>query len=242
MDGWLRIVQDILLPRVCLLCGAWTGLDLPVCHPCLAEIPRPGPSCYRCGVTLPIEGQCPRCQKRPPAFARTLVAAEYVSPVRELIHGLKFHGMMTVAELLGGLLAENVARRRNRGPQLVVPVPLHRRRLRARGYNQAAEIARAAARRLDLPVDVESCRRIRDTAPQSQLPGAAQRVRNLQGAFLLRRRLNVDHVAIVDDVMTTGSTVSEMARTLMRGGVGRVEVWACCRVAPPGQIVPQADR
>lgn len=242
MDGWLRIAQDILLPRVCLLCGARTGLQLPLCLPCLAEMPWPGPSCYRCGVALPIDGLCPRCQKRPPPFERTLVAAEYASPVRELVHGLKFHGRMAVAELLGGLLAQGVARRPDTVPQLVIPVPLHPRRLRARGYNQAAEIARAAARQLKLSVDVESCRRIRDTLPQSRLPNVAQRARNLQGAFLLRRPLSVRHVAIVDDVMTTGSTVGEMARTLVRGGVGRIEVWACCRATPPGQSVQPGAR
>lgn len=233
VHGWVRRVQDILLPRVCLLCGARTRLDVPLCLPCLAEMPRPGPTCYRCGVALPVDGLCPGCQRRPPAFGRTLVAAEYVSPLRELVHGLKFHGRMVVAELLGGLLAEVVVQRGEGVPQLVLPVPLHRRRLRARGYNQAAEIARAAARQLDLPVDVESCRRIRDTTPQSELPNAAQRIRNLEGAFVLQRPLNAGHVAIVDDVMTTGSTVGEMARTLVRGGVGRVDIWACCRAAPP---------
>ena len=113
-------------------------------------------------------------------------------------------------------------------PELLLPVPLHPKRLRERGFNQALEIARPLGRRFQIPVEARACRRIRATRPQSEL-ALAERRGNLRGAFAVRGALTARHLAIVDDVVTTGATVSALARVLLRQGVQRVDVWAVAR-------------
>jgi len=157
----------------------------------------------------------------------------FVSPVRELVHDLKFRRNMAVAPLLSSLLAERVAAEPGGRPQVLLPVPLHKTRLRERGFNQAVEIARPLARELGIPLDVAAGRRARKTIPQSQLEGAAARRENLRGAFLVPGEVKGLHLALVDDVVTTGATVGELAAALIREGARRVDVWACCRALPP---------
>lgn len=156
----------------------------------------------------------------------------YQNPMGRLIQAFKFGHRLDVGRVLGSLMVQarssSVALER---PQLLIPVPLHAQRLRERGYNQALELARPLGRTLGIPVDAYSCVRTRATQVQSLLP-QNQRAKNVKGAFALRKPLTVRHVAIIDDVMTTGATVTEMARVLTASGVGRVEVWACARAAP----------
>jgi ComF family protein len=135
---------------------------------------------------------------------------------------------MAYARLLGALLARWVEAAAPPLPQLVIPVPLHRQRLRERGFNQALEIARAPARRLGLELGHRYAWRQRATSPQSGLD-AAERRRNLRGAFQVRLPPGVTHLAVVDDVVTTGYTVSELTRTLKQAGAHRVDVWAVAR-------------
>jgi ComF family protein len=113
-------------------------------------------------------------------------------------------------------------------PDVIVPVPLHKSRYRQRGFNQALEIARTVSKDMQVPLDVYSCQRQHDTPQQSQLP-AKQRRKNLKNAFAVVRPLNAAHVAILDDVMTTGSTVHELAKVLKKAGVAKVDVWVCAR-------------
>lgn len=142
--------------------------------------------------------------------------------------GLKFQGSLHQGRLLGELLVRSLQARALPRPELLVPVPLHSGRIRARGYNQALEIARWVARALALPLDSASCRRMRATAAQSDLP-LEERRRNIRGAFTLVRPLGVRHVALLDDVVTSGATVSELTKVLKRAGVARVDVWAVAR-------------
>jgi ComF family protein len=148
--------------------------------------------------------------------------------VDHLVSGLKFNGRLADGRLLAALLGEHLEAAKVPLPDLLIPVPLHRERLRERGFNQALELARPLGRRFDIPLDLHSIRRQRETAPQSGLERKARR-RNLKGAFILTRELEAKHVALVDDVVTTGSTVSELARMLKRGGVQRVDIWALAR-------------
>jgi len=145
-----------------------------------------------------------------------------------LLQQLKFHQKLHMATLLGGLMVEALAGRQRAMPECLVPVPLHPARLRERGYNQALELARVMSPCLGIAVDATLCRRGRTTTPQTALDGKERR-RNLRGAFEVRSLRTPRTVAIIDDVVTTGTTVSELSRAMRRAGVEVVEVWACAR-------------
>jgi ComF family protein len=174
-------------------------------------------------------GECGACQKQPPAFARTVALYRYAPPVDHFIRALKFHQQLGLARLLGERLARRLVRETS-PPDLIIPVPLHGARLRERGYNQALEIARPVARALNIPLDFHSLLRVRATAPQTGMTIEARR-KNLRGAFALRGNTAVQNlrVALVDDVMTTGSTVQAAAQCLRAAGAREVEIWIIAR-------------
>jgi len=171
---------------------------------------------------------CGQCLQRPPPFDRTVAAFAYGPPIDRLVTGLKFHGRMAYARLLGELLGERVAAD-GPLPERILVVPLHRARLRSRGFNQAMEIARPIARRLGLPLMARGLVRARATRAQTELQGDERR-RNLRGAFAASPGLDVRDVALVDDVMTTGTTAAEAGRALKAAGVEHVRVWCVARV------------
>jgi ComF family protein len=147
--------------------------------------------------------------------------------VDHLLQQLKFNGRLEVAQLLGQVMADWLAAVSDASPDHFIPVPLHDSRLRERGFNQALELARPIAKRLGLPLDIHACRRTQATEPQTGLPRKA-RLKNIKGAFEVVRPVS-GHVVIIDDVMTTGSTAHELAKTLRQAGADRVEVWVCAR-------------
>jgi ComF family protein len=209
-----RALAATLFPPRCCLCGfRGASLDLDLCAYCHAD--------------LPWATQTPG----------TTVALRYETPVDDLVRELKYHGVIAHARVLGALLAQVVGERAARLPAFLIPVPLHRARWRERGFNQAAAVARYAGRLLGVPVARHVVVRVRDTPSQTTLDVNARRG-NLRAAFAItgeraRRRLSaVRHVAIVDDVITTGSTVNEMRRVLLDAGLKEVEVWAIARAAP----------
>jgi len=163
----------------------------------------------------------------------------YLPPIDDLIRDLKYRGITPNARVLGVLLAQAVDHfvdgRARSLPRLLVPVPLHDARLRERGFNQAAAIARYAGHMLGIPLAPRAVRRVRDTPSQTSL-SEAERHRNVRGAFAihgaraLRRLLAAGHVAVVDDVMTTGSTLAEVRGVLLAAGVRQVDLWAVARV------------
>ncbi|MCW8972512.1 MAG: phosphoribosyltransferase family protein [Gammaproteobacteria bacterium] len=144
-----------------------------------------------------------------------------------LLQRLKFNHRLELAPLLGGLMAEAVQEVAGTLPELLLPVPLSPARIGERGYNQALELARIVSSRLATPLDWQHCQRVRHTVAQTSLK-RDERQSNLRGAFAVRGELP-SHVAIIDDVVTTGATVSEFAKTLRQAGVREVEVWACAR-------------
>ncbi|GAB6041709.1 hypothetical protein JCM17961_23840 [Endothiovibrio diazotrophicus] len=152
----------------------------------------------------------------------------YASPVDRLVQRFKFNGGLVDGRLLAHLLIDGAVARETARPELILPVPLHPARLRRRGFNQSLELARPLAEALAIPVDFALCARIRNTAVQSQLPAKARRA-NVRGAFALRGPLPAAHVALVDDVLTTGHTAAELARLLKGAGAERVEVWTLAR-------------
>lgn len=228
--NWLQFIQTIFYPPSCQLCGTRTGESLDLCAGCRRDLPLAGDGCRHCGRSLAGGTEttvCGACQRHPPPFRRTLALAHYQPPVDRLVQRLKFSRQLGIARLLGTLMAERAADI-DPLPQALIPVPLHPRRLRERGFNQSLEISRTLGRHLGVPVLDRVCYRRRPTPAQSGLPARARRA-NVRGAFGTRNLPNLERVAIVDDVMTTGSTVAELAHTLRRRGVGEIEVWVCAR-------------
>jgi ComF family protein len=233
--GWLTIAQNltsVVAPPVCALCGGagqrqrevW-GIDL--CVYCQAACPRVSQACARCAEPLP----CKRCLESPPSFDAALAMFRYEDPVDLMITGLKFQGELGFARVLGTLLAQAVRERGTPLPQCLIPMPLHGSRLRERGFNQCEVIAAHAARRLCIRMDAQLLCRRRATLPQSGLAAGA-RALNLRGAFAVREgRAPPAHVALLDDVMTTGHTAEAAASVLKAAGCQRVEIWTCARAA-----------
>ena len=225
-------VAGSLLPWRCLLCGEAGADGLDLCPACRDALPWNRSACARCALPLPAPAPaCGRCLRAPPPFAATQAPWTYAFPLDRLLPRFKFHGDLAAGALVAGRLARALAPVSR--PQALVPVPLHRQRLRERGYDQALELARPLARSLGLPLLADGLRRERATAAQSALDAKARR-RNVRGAFAVSPRTTWPaHVALVDDVMTTGATLGECARVLRAAGVARVDVWVAARVAGP---------
>lgn len=229
--NWLTIIQNTLLPPTCILCGNPGFNTLDICSFCFSRLPRNLHCCYRCGETFPVPNAAPtlcgRCIRETPAFDETYAPFIYQDEIQYLITGLKFGAQFKNARLLGSLLAEHLQKTAEI-PNLIVPVPLHPDRYRERGFNQALEITRTVANILHLPIDYSSCIRLKDTPHQTGLT-AKKRRRNLRRAFTLTKPIPACHIAILDDVMTTGSTVSALADELKKAGASKVDVWVCAR-------------
>lgn len=229
------MLQLALLPPICVLCGDTGsrsenhGIDL--CRHCQAELPRLTSGCARCAEPLSgglaMDSLCGRCQVTPPSYNRCISMFSYLPPAGHMIQSHKFQGSLEIALLLGTLMAEWLSVVIDLKPDVLIPVPLHMHRLRERGFNQAAEIAKPIARQLGCDLDVNSCRRIKTTDPQSGL-NKKDRVKNVRGAFEVLNPI-WGRVAIIDDVMTTGSTANEFAKTLIKAGAESVDVWVCAR-------------
>lgn len=226
-----RLAYALLPPR-CLACGERGRPGSDLCADCHAELPRIRLSCQRCGLPMAAPADaCGDCLSRPPPFAACFTPFTYGFPVDRLLLRFKFHDDLACGQTLAELMRE--AGTQVERPQALVPVPLHASRLRQRGYDQALELAKALGAAYDLPVLDRVLHRQRQTAPQSELDAEA-RLRNLRGAFSVRAGWLPPHLALVDDVMTTGATVAEAARTLLKAGARRVDVWAVARAPKPG--------
>jgi len=202
-----------------------------LCAACDADLPRlGGPLCPRCALPSPAGEVCGRCLARAPAYDATTAALAYAFPADVLVQALKFRGELALAPLLGMLLAAQLERAAR--VDFVLPVPLAAARLRARGFNQALEIARHVARAAGARLEPLLAERSRDTASQMELP-YAERSKNVRGAFRCERSLEGAAVALVDDVMTTGATLDELAATLKRAGAARVVNWVVARTPAP---------
>ena len=215
-------LASLLFGGSCFLCrGAAANL---LCAACAADLPQLAPLlCPRCALPSAGGAPCGRCLAQPPHYDATAAALAYAFPADALVHSLKFRGELALAPLLAALLKERIPAREQ--VDFCIPVPLSRERLKARGYNQAAEIARYLGRGRLL---VSACERMRDTAAQLELPFAARR-RNVKGCFVVKQDVEGAAIAVVDDVMTTGATLDEMAKTLKQAGAARVVNWVVAR-------------
>ena len=230
--GLFRRLLDAIYPPACLLCAAPGTDGMDICAACRNRLPWLGPACSQCAIPLPAHSgdgpRCGQCLQQPPAFDASLSLFRYERDAVKLIHALKFNQKLACSRLLGTLLADAVARQADALPDCILPVPLHRRRLRERGYNQSIELARPVASAFGIPIDVRSVERVRNTDAQARLDRKRRR-NNMRGAFQLAGPLSVRHVAIVDDVVTTMCTVNELARVVKQVGVERVDVWSIAR-------------
>jgi len=232
VDG--RSLAHALYPACCILCGG-AGNDRDLCRGCERDLPWNEPACPLCALPLQAGTACGACLTRPPRWDRAFSLLRYDYPADALIKAFKYGHRLAIGRVLGELMAERLAGRtsgsglrRSPVPVLIVPVPLHAARECERGFNQAAELARPIATGLGVTLVEGLCRRVRATPTQSGLDRRARR-HNLRGAFAVRQALEGEHVAIVDDVVTTGATAAELAATLRRAGAHRVEVWSAAR-------------
>lgn len=227
---WLRNdATRLLWPTRCLACDD-PGLDgIDLCAACEATLPDTGPACLGCALPLVSgDARCGTCLGARSPLTEVHAAFVYVAPLDRLLPRLKFAGDLAAGRLVSQLMAErfrNVSR-----PDALVPIPLHRARLRQRGFDQALELARPLGRSLGVPVLPGALMRHKPTQEQSRLSAIA-RSRNVKGAFAARERLPLPrHVALLDDVMTTGATLRAAAIALRRAGVERVDAWVAARV------------
>ena len=222
-----RSAARVLLAQHCLLCEAASG-DVPVCTACAAALPSMPPCCPQCAMPSPHGSTCGDCLARPPRFDATLALWPYAFPVDRLVHALKFHARLQLSQWFATALASHVPD----GTTGLVAMPLHRARLAERGFNQSYEVARRVARLRGLPVLEEQVTRTRVTDEQARLV-YKERARNVRGAFSSTGSLEGRSLAVIDDVMTTGATLNELARTLKQAGAARIVNCVLARTLPP---------
>jgi ComF family protein len=239
--GFLNVCVQLvhtMLPQRCLLCGAPAPPASPVagasaahpllCADCDADLPRLAAArCTVCALPLPSGAVCGACLNRPPRFDRVSAPYAYRFPVDALIHAFKYGGRLAHAAPLAAALAGAVPR----DADVIVPMPLAPRRLAQRGFNQALELARVVAARTGIALAADACRKVLDTVPQAALPWQ-ERAKNVRRAFVCDADFTGLRVAVVDDVLTTGATLSEIARVLRRAGAISVAGWVVARTLP----------
>lgn len=227
VNNWLRR----LWPCYCVLCGSRASGPLDLCDGCAGELPWLTHGCPRCNVPLPQAAiaPCGRCQQRPPRFSHCFSPLRYESPAAELVAALKYRGDLSVGNLLGELLAHHLAERpATAAVEALIPLPLHWRRHWQRGFNQSEVLADVVHRRLGIPVARHWLKRLRHTTPQQQLD-ATERARNLRRAFQAQPLVEGRHLALIDDVATTGATAEAASQALLQAGAASVQLWCVAR-------------
>lgn len=225
--------------QTCLLCDEPADAEKPICVACETDLPWLGEQCITCALPLAATGlTCGECLLEPPAFEQVVVPWLYGFPVDSLITRFKHNAKWPFGHLLADVLGQYLQHRFDEGlprPDALLPVPLAGKRLRQRGFNQASMLARWLNKSLDLPIEETVLRRIKDTDAQQELD-AKSRKHNLHKAFDLMPDAQVKgrHLALVDDVLTTGATAQALARLLMDAGAARVDVYCLARTQKPG--------
>lgn len=218
---------DLFFPRVCLMCRTTTQRPTHLCLACESELPILPEGCLKCADTH----RSADCNLINPPFDRAFACFSYEGPIAKLITGLKFHAAFPQTQLFSLSLLTAIQTEWYQArplPTRLIPLPLHPNRLKMRGFNQALEIARPLARALPLTLDTLTLVRLKDTAPQSGLC-TPQRAMNVALAFAATRPLQGEHIALLDDVMTTGQTLSAAATALRAAGAITIDLWCVAR-------------
>ncbi|POZ63318.1 amidophosphoribosyltransferase [Chromobacterium alticapitis] len=220
-----------MIKQKCLLCGQ-ADSHRGLCSPCRDMLPMlPAERCPRCAEPTPGGSLCGPCQRRPPHFDALHVPYLFGYPLSGLLHAFKYGKRLQLAGVLSGLLSDFAAGQ-SRKYDFVIPVPLANERLAQRGFNQSGELAKAFAGTMNSRFSDDLCWRKYNTLPQASL-ARAERLRNVRHAFGVKRRCDGLCIAIVDDVATSGATLSSLARELKKQGAKRVDAWVLARAFSP---------
>lgn len=231
----LNSIFNHLFPNHCLLCNKKSNTGKDLCGTCWSKLPWLLSSCTQCAKPLNIAHNeslyCGECLKNPPPYDATLAPLHYQGDIISLITKMKFYNNLSATRLFGELIVEKILTQApyHDFPKLLIPVPLHPKRLRKRGYNQATLIAKHITKLTHIPTHSNLCKRIRYTTAQSKTSADIRRS-NLVKAFELTQPIQAQHVAIIDDVMTTGATVGSLCHLLKENGVEKVSIWCAARV------------
>ncbi len=217
--------KTTIFTGVCFFC--LTGCNDVWCNACEQDIIINVGRCPVCARKTDNAARCGACINQPPYFYNSEVLFNYHYPAKQLIQDFKFNKRPELAGCFAKRLTDKIIRKSNL-PEIIIPVPLHKTRQQERGYNQSLELAKNIAKRMGLPINTTLCKRIKNTSPQSLLTGQ-MRKNNVKGAFVLAENCPPEHIAIIDDVVTTGSTVNEIASLFIKAGSQRVDVWAIAR-------------
>ncbi len=232
--SWLKNVHYALLPGRCILCRASSGRPMDLCAACELSLSGRWPHCHHCGLPAPGDTEfCGSCLNQGFSFRYCIALAVYQHPVDRLIQLFKYQRRMAIGKVLAELLSHRLLQHYQREPRpdVVIPVPLHWRRQWRRGFNQAHFLAAKLARQLDIPLQSDCLARQQPTSPQQGMP-RRQRLRNLRHAFNVAATPRGLHVALVDDVVTTGATADVLCRMLLEHGAEQVDVWCLARTPP----------
>jgi ComF family protein len=219
-------VKQLIFSGACFFCLAKTNDAW--CIDCEQDIMRETPRCPVCARMSTKNNVCGACLKQKPLFDNTQILFNYQYPVNRLIKAFKFNSRPELAKCFAERLANKLMRQKPSAPEIIVPVPLHNKRQRARGYNQSLELARQLGHRLGSKVSHSLCSRTKNTGPQST-QSMKTRGTNVKNAFALSEGQIPKHIAIMDDVITTGSTVNELASLFKKAGCRHIDVWAVAR-------------
>ena len=223
-----------LFPKKCLFCQLKTHTATALCKTCEALLPYPRNPCVRCGFFLPLSSStpCGKCLMQPPAFDGIYALFSYENPIASLIQDIKFQEHFLIAHGLGEMLGAFLKKQYEEKPlpEVIIPVPLHPQRLKHRGFNQALELAKPLKKILNIPLDPRACTRKKNTAPQATL-SASQRGKNIKDAFHIHHT-SYKSIALVNDVITTGNTLHDLAQGFKREGTSHIVLW-CLAQTPP---------
>lgn len=226
----LKKITSIVFPPRCVLCQNPGHANLDICQSCYQSLPFIQHACTQCALPLEVETKtdslCGHCLKHPPAYDHSLSLLRYENKVVQLVTRYKFHNSLSYSRLLAELLLDKLINAAK--PDCMIAVPLHKNRLYRRGFNQSHELGKIISKRLKIPLVNEVVHRIRETEQQAGL-NAKQRRQNIRGAFAVVEPIKYKHVVLIDDVVTTGSTVNELARVLKKAGVQTISVWSIAR-------------
>lgn len=231
----IKKIYQWLLPTSCALCNDKSIEDMDLCFGCYSDLPWLQQACIQCA--LPLSNytnsvqHCGLCTKLVPPFDRTVALCSYDEPIISFINLLKFNGQLKYARLLSQLFIKYLLLNPlylQSLPECIIPIPLHIDRLKERGFNQALELSRLISTHFKIPIMLDACQRIRPTQPQS-LIHANQRRNNIKNAFTINKTLKAKHIAIIDDVVTTGTTVTELSQLFKEIGVARIDIWCYAR-------------
>jgi ComF family protein len=225
----ISITQNIRFPAICGLCDQYHREPHGICVECQKLFTRLGPACRYCALPLTSSefNICGHCCKRKNPIDRVITACRFEEPLRTLIHEFKYRQGLHLLSFLTHLMLQALPDE-SWQTECLIPVPMHSKRLRQRGFNQAVELTKQLSRKTGIPYHPRHCEKIRNTPPQAGLK-AEERRRNLRQAFKIKPS-TFQHITLVDDLLTTGSTANELASMYKSQGVSSVELWCCARV------------